>query len=88
MRKAETLFENAGIFGAVMNDGNIEDEILEFDSIISNIWNLKTKGRFYCYYQSSAKISFLSVFFLYQSNKKVLKEVTAPESINSSSQFL
>ena len=69
-----------------MSDGNIEDEILEFDSIISNIWNLKTKGRFYCYYQSSAKISFLSVFVV--SVKKVLKEVTATESINSSSQFL
>jgi len=46
-----------------MSGGNIEDEILEFDSIISNFWNFKTKGRFSCYYQSSAKISFLSGFF-------------------------
>ena len=70
-------------FEAVMSDGNIEDEILEFDSNISNFWNFKTKGRFYSCYQSSAKISFLSGFFLYQSNKKVLKDVTAPESNNS-----
>lgn len=83
MQKTKTLFENAGIFEAVMSDRNIEDEILEFDSNISNFWNFKTKGRFYSCYQSSAKISFLSVFFLYQSNKKVVKEVTAPESKNS-----